>query len=198
VGLADLTDAELWALASAHDGGAFGRLFERHAAKVYNHCFRRTADWAVAEDLTSVVFLEAWRKRKQVHLSDESILPWLLAVANNCLRNTQRSRRRYRRLLAKLPPSAETPSFEAEVSERMDDVAITARLVQALGQLSRPDREIISLCDWAGLSYEGAADALGIPVGTVKSRLSRARDRLRGALEAAEEDTLSGQGGLTK
>jgi RNA polymerase sigma factor (sigma-70 family) len=147
VGLADLSDAELWARAADHDGDAFGRLFERHAAKVFNHCFRRTADWEVAEDLTSVVFLEAWKKRRQVRLSGESVLPWLLAVANNCLRNTQRSRRRYWRLLAKLPPSTDMASFEAEASERMDDVATMARLVSALGQLSRPDREIVSLCD---------------------------------------------------
>ncbi len=65
----------------AHDGRVFAMLFDRHANKVYNHCFGRSADWSMAEDLTSVVFLEAWRKRRQVPLHGDAILPWLLAVA---------------------------------------------------------------------------------------------------------------------
>lgn len=196
----DLSDAELWRLAAGHDGQAFGRLFERHATKIYNHCFRRTADWSLAEDLTSVVFLEAWRRRRQVTLVGDSILPWLLGVANNCLRNAHRSRRRYRRLLIKVPPSTNVPSFEAEASERLDDTMTMAHMLDALGRLPRRDQEIISICDWAGLRNEEAADALGIPIGTVKSRLSRARDRLREALEVPEAGTRtpSEQGGLTK
>jgi RNA polymerase sigma-70 factor, ECF subfamily len=55
----------------------FGRLFERHGRAVYNYCFRRTADWSAAEDLTSVVFLEAWRRRKDLRLDGDSLLPWL-------------------------------------------------------------------------------------------------------------------------
>ena len=84
VGPDQLSDSELWRRAALHDPGAFGDLFDRHAGRVHNHCFRRTADWSLAEDLTSVVFLEAWRKRKQVRLYQDSVLPWLLAVANNC------------------------------------------------------------------------------------------------------------------
>ena len=170
-----LTDAELWARASGHDGDAFGELFDRHATRVYNHCFKRTADWTAAEDLTSVVFLEAWRKRRQVHLTGDSILPWLLAVANNCLRNTQRARRRYRRLLATLPRTQDAPSFEPEATDRLDDVVAMRRIIEVLAQLSPEDQEIVSLCDLSGLTYDEAASALGLPVGTVKSRLSRAR-----------------------
>ena len=59
-GLAALSDGELWSLAArGRDGEAFGMLFERHANAVYTHCFRRTGSWSAAEDLTSVVFLEA-------------------------------------------------------------------------------------------------------------------------------------------
>jgi RNA polymerase sigma-70 factor (ECF subfamily) len=64
-----LPDEELWSAAASHDVNAFGELFERHADTVYNHCFRRTGSWSVAEDLTSVVFLETWRRRKQVQFS---------------------------------------------------------------------------------------------------------------------------------
>jgi RNA polymerase sigma factor (sigma-70 family) len=160
-------------------------LFDRHANKVYNHCFRRSADWSMAEDLTSVVFLEAWRKRRQLRLHDDSVLPWLLAVANNCLRNAERSRRRYHRLLAKLPRPEDTLSLDAQTSARVDDEVTVRRLLLVLRQLNTEDQEVVALCDWSGLSYEEAATALDIPVGTVKSRLSRARTRLRALIDPA-------------
>ena len=78
-----VSDGDLWSQASAHEGAAFAELFERHSEAVYNHCFRRTGSWSLAEDLTSVAFLHAWRRRNQVKLHGDSILPWLLAVANN-------------------------------------------------------------------------------------------------------------------
>ena len=179
VGPDRLPDSELWRRAALHDSGAFGDLFDRHAERVYNHCFRRTADWALAEDLTSVVFLEAWRRRKQVRLFEDSVLPWLLAVANNCLRNAERSRRRYKRLLAKLPKPEDVADLDTETSGRMDDAEAMRRILVLVHQLSREDQEVIGLCDWSGLTYEEAATALAIPIGTVKSRLSRAHGRLR-------------------
>lgn len=180
-----LADAELWRRAAAHDSGAFGELFDRHAEKVYNHCFRRTADWSLAEDLTSVVFLEAWRKRRQVRLHEDSVLPWLLAVANNCLRNAQRSRRRYQRLLAKLPPPEDPPAVDAEATERLSDSERMRHILDVVDRLSKEDQEVIALCDWSGLTYEEAATALAIPIGTAKSRLSRAHGRVRALMNPA-------------
>jgi RNA polymerase sigma-70 factor (ECF subfamily) len=78
-------------------------LFDRHARAVYNHCFRRTADWSMAEDLTSVVFLEAWWRRDDVRIQPDTALPWFLGIANNLLRNAHRSLRRHRAALARLP-----------------------------------------------------------------------------------------------
>jgi RNA polymerase sigma-70 factor (ECF subfamily) len=183
VGSDELPDSELWRRAALHDSGAFGDLFDRHAERVYNHCFRRTADWSLAEDLTSVVFLEAWRRRKDVRLYEESVLPWLLAVANNCLRNAERSRRRYKRLLAKLPVPDGPADLDTETSERIDDAEAMLRILVVVHQLSREDQEVIALCDWSGLTYEEAATALAIPIGTVKSRLSRAHGRLRALMD---------------
>jgi RNA polymerase sigma factor (sigma-70 family) len=177
------SDSELWRRAAKHDSRAFGELFDRHADKVYNHCFRRTADWSLAEDLTSVVFLEAWRKRKQVRLHGDSVLPWLLAVANNCLRNAGRSRRRYNRLLAKLPKSEDSPALDAETSERIDDAEQMRNILLVVHQLSTEDQEVITLCDWSGLTTEETATALAIPIGTVKSRLFRAHARLRALMD---------------
>jgi RNA polymerase sigma-70 factor (ECF subfamily) len=175
----------LWRRASSHDSVAFGDLFDRHAKKVYNHCFRRTADWSLAEDLTSVVFLEAWRRRTKVRLHGESVLPWLLAVANNCLRNAERSRQRYSRLLAKLPKPEDPDPFDLETNARLDDIQTMRRLLAVVRQLSREDQEVIALCDWSGLTYEETATALAIPTGTVKSRLSRAHVRLRAVMDPA-------------
>lgn len=178
--LAGLSDSELWFRAARErDGAAFGLLFERHADAVYTHCFRRTASWSVAEDLTSVVFLEAWRKRRDVRLAGESVLPWLLAVANNAVRNAQRSVRRYQRLIARLPEAGSVPDIAEDVSKRADEERAMRLVVAALQDLGEPERDVLTLVDWAGLSYSEAATALRIPPGTVRSRLARARQQLR-------------------
>lgn len=186
-----LSDAELWTLAASHDGRAFGELFERHADAVYNHCFRRTGSWSLAEDLTSIVFLETWRRRQQVDFRGQSMLPWLLAVANNSIRNAERSRRRYQRLLDKLPKATMIPDQSEEAIGRVDDERSMRRILPAFAQLESREQDVLSLCDWAGLSYEEAARALGIPVGTIRSRLSRARERIRRFLDGVS--TISSQ-----
>ena len=175
-----LSDGQLWArAASQRDGEAFGQLFERHANAVYAHCFRRTGSWSAAEDLTSVVFLEAWRKRRSVRLAGESVLPWLLAVANNATRNAQRSIRRHQRLLARLPQAVAMPDVADDAAKRADEENAMRLILAELGSLTEPEREVLALCDWAGLTYAEAAVALGVPVGTVRSRLARARQHLR-------------------
>jgi RNA polymerase sigma factor (sigma-70 family) len=176
------TDAALWQRAVNHDDAAFGDLFDRHGDAVYNHCFRRTASWAVAEDLASIVWLETWRRRKDVHLYGESILPWLLATANNCLRNFNRSQRRYHYFLARLPTMKSMEDFGDESAQRMDDEREMSRVLAAVSKLRLEEQEVVALCDWSGLSYEATAAAIGTPVGTVKSRLSRAHDHLRTSL----------------
>jgi RNA polymerase sigma factor (sigma-70 family) len=172
------SDSELWASVRAGDRDAFGVLFERHARAIYNYCFRRVADWSTAEDLLSVVFLEAWRRR-DVDLSEGMVLPWLYGVATNVVRNATRSQRRYRRALARLPEPQVTADLADEAAARLDDER-QMRQVQALvGQLRVEEQDVFWLCGWDELSYEQAAAALGVPVGTVRSRLSRARAHLR-------------------
>ena len=176
-------DRELWRLASGGDGAAFGQLFDRHATAVYNHLFRRTANWSEAEDLTSAVFLLAWRKRSKVVLDRESALPWLLGIASHTARNAARASRRYRAALARLNPDDQFSADHADaVAAAVDSERLMAELRQAVGRLPRHEREVIELCAWSGLDVKGAAVALGIPAGTVKSRLHRARRRLAAGL----------------
>ncbi len=174
------SDEELWShAANGGSGEAFGELFERHADRVYAHCFSRTGSWSMAEDLTSVVFLEAWRRRSEVRFSGDSALPWLLAVANNATRNAQRSVRRHNLLLAKLPPPGEEADIAADTAARVDQERLAQHLLCAMGGLRQAEQEVLALCDWAGLSYAEAAVAMGVPEGTVRSRLFRARQHLR-------------------
>ena len=176
--MAKLTDAALWQRAAAGETEAFGTIFERHARTVYNYCFRRTGDWSQAEELTAIVFLEAWRRRGQVVLERNEAIPWLLGVATNVLRNLRRSQRRHRAALERLPRE-HSADFAVDVDERLDDERQMRATLRALRNLPRADQEVLALCVWEELTYEHAAFALGIPVGTVRSRLSRARARLR-------------------
>jgi RNA polymerase sigma-70 factor (ECF subfamily) len=173
-----VSDRELWQRASLEDPSAFGVLFERHARGIYNYCFRRTADWALAEDLTSMVFLEAWRRREAVLLQGDSALPWLYGVATNVLRNRRRSQRRHRAALERLPRE-HSIDFADDVDGRIDDERRMRTTLRDVATLPRREQDVLALCAWAGLSYEEAALALDLPVGTVRSRLSRARARLR-------------------
>jgi RNA polymerase sigma factor (sigma-70 family) len=175
----ELSDGELWAAAAA-DAYAFGELFDRHSTRVYSHCFRRTGQWSDAEDLTAVVFLEAWRRRPELRLdADGSILTWLLAVANNVVRNRDRSVRRHRRLLEKLPEAVDVPDLADEAAGRVDDERRIAPVVKAMKTMRPNEQDVLALCVLAGLDYASAASALGVPVGTVRSRLSRALKHLR-------------------
>jgi RNA polymerase sigma-70 factor (ECF subfamily) len=172
------TDGDLWRRGVDGDPDAFSVLFERHAQTVYNYVFRRTADWALAEDLTSVVFLEAWRRRNDVRLDRELVLPWLLGVATNVLRNRRRSQWRHRAALMRLPREL-THDFADEANGRLDDERQMRTVLRAIARLPRREQDVLVLCACAELTYEEVAVALGVPVGTVRSRLSRARARIR-------------------
>ncbi|MDH6142484.1 RNA polymerase sigma factor (sigma-70 family) [Kitasatospora sp. GP30] len=163
----------------AGDQSAFGEIFDEHASALYGYAVRALGDWAAAEDAVSLTFLEAWRLREKLHEEGEGVRPWLFGIATNVLRNTNRAARRHRAALARLPARETVPDFADELAGRLDADAELAAARRALARLRRADREVFLLCVWSGLEYAAAAEALGIPVGTVRSRLSRARSRLR-------------------
>jgi RNA polymerase sigma-70 factor (ECF subfamily) len=175
-------DGDLWRRSQEGDAQAFGRLFDRYANPIYAYCFRRTADWAVAEDLTSVVFLEAWRKRGKVTLADGTVGPWLYGVASNVLRNQRRSLRRYRGALERLPGLQPERDFADDVVERVERAQRMQDVLAVLRLLPKAEQDALTLCDWQGLSAKEAADALGVPEATIRTRLFRARRRFRESL----------------
>jgi RNA polymerase sigma factor (sigma-70 family) len=194
----DVADRALWLRAREGDGAAFGILFERHAGRIYNYCFRRTADWALAEDLTSATFLLAWKSLRRDSLQAESALPLLYGIATNVLRNRRRSLKRGREAFSRLPlPGAEEPDFAEEAATRVDDQAAMRELLGLFSRLPRREQDVLSLCEWSGLSYEDTAAALGIPIGTVRSRLARGRRRLRELAAAIGPEDSSNLHGLS-
>ena len=176
----DATDQQLWDEAVAGSSAAFGLIFERHARAIYNFCFRRTGSWSVAEDLMSDVFLVAWRRRRDVAFTaeDGTVLPWLYSVALNLLRNRRRSERRATAAFARLDPTAAQADFSDEVVGRLGDERRMRDVLSVFERLAVHEQEVLALCVWAGLSYDDCAVALGVPVGTVRSRLARARAHL--------------------
>ncbi|MFE5819497.1 RNA polymerase sigma factor [Streptomyces sp. NPDC056479] len=172
----------------AGDHGAFGELFDAYARSVYSHAFRLTGEWPLAEDVVSLTFLEAWRLRERIDEEGGSPRPWLLGIATNVTRNLRRANRRHAAAVARLPRDDAVRDFADEVADRVDDTAQLALVRTALAELRRPEREVLALCVWSGLDYRAAAEALGVPVGTVRSRLSRARTKLAKYMEPPYRD----------
>jgi RNA polymerase sigma-70 factor (ECF subfamily) len=187
---AEQTDAELWRRAIEGDGGSFGDLFERHAHDIYSFCYRRTGEWSASQDLTSSTFLHAWRRRDDVRLAGESALPWLYGIATNLVRRHRRGAGRLRAASIRFAGADAVPDPAEEVATVLDAGRTVQQALACLASLPDGDQELLALCVWQGLSYEEVAIALEVPIGTVRSRLSRARTRLRALME--ELDRPSG------
>jgi RNA polymerase sigma-70 factor (ECF subfamily) len=172
-------DRQLWERIRSGDAEAFGDLYERHARAIQSYCLWRTAGLQAAEDATATVFLEAWRKRGRLTLSTDSAAPLLLGIANNVLRRQWRSERRYRDVLDRVRHAGQVPNdLEAEAIARIDAMQQLRDGGAAIRALPRREREVLAMLAWSDLSYGEIAEALGLPVGTVRSRLARARTRL--------------------
>ncbi|MEU9558157.1 RNA polymerase sigma factor [Streptomyces fumanus] len=186
----------------AGDAQAFAQLFQEHARPLYGYATRVLGDPDGAEDVVSLTFLEAWRLRERLLPDSEcprrdegagteagdGLRPWLFGVATNVLRNTRRAARRHRAALDRLARTRHdqvtAPDFAEALTGRMEDAERLAAARAALAGLRPREREVFVLCVWSELSYADAATALGVPVSTVRSRLSRARQRLRRLAEA--------------
>jgi RNA polymerase sigma factor (sigma-70 family) len=160
----------------------FALIFDRHAVSIHGYLRRRIGS-PDADDLLAETFLIAFERRGRYDLAVADARPWLFGIATNLLRRFARSEVRAYRALARTGVDRVGLAMEDQVAERLDADAARRALAAALARLSRGDRDAILLYAWAELSYEQIAHALGIPIGTVRSRLHRARRQLRAVLD---------------
>ena len=187
------SDAELWHRLRTSDEDAFRELFLRHGTAVYNFCFRRTASWSAAEDAAQATFASLWRRAARGDIDSlklESARPALLTMARNECSNANRSRNRHLQLVNRI--RTETGVSADNTAAWVDAESTMAAIRQALAVLPANQRDVVELVAWSGLTLADVATALKISVGTVKSRLSRARARLArseiaGLLERSDE-----------
>jgi RNA polymerase sigma-70 factor (ECF subfamily) len=175
-----LSDAELID-ASLREPRSFAALFDRHADEILRYVQARVGR-DLAEDVTAETFLAAFRQRATYDLARSDARPWLYGIAIRQVGRHRRAEARQRRLLAIVPQDLGTPDFGERSAERVSAERLRPALAAVLGGLRHQDRELLLLVAWAGLSYSECAEALGITVSAVKTRLNRVRMRTRKAL----------------
>jgi RNA polymerase sigma factor (sigma-70 family) len=170
---------------SVREPDVFAEVFDRHYVRIHGFVARRLGA-GLADDVASETFLVAFDRRTRYDVAQADAGPWLYGIASNLIARHRRQEVRRYRALARTGSPAPVGGDEELVAGRLDAQALRARLAAALVEVSHRDREVLLLVAWAGLSLEEAARALGIPAGTARSRLHRARRRTRAALAGEE------------
>jgi RNA polymerase sigma factor (sigma-70 family) len=178
-------DATFIAL-SRQDPEQFTELFRRHAPHIQRYVVRRLGP-DPADDIVAETFLQAFRQRDRYDQARPDARPWLYGIATNLIGHHRRSEIRQYRALARTGADPVTESFTERVDNRISASTDSKSLAAALAAMSRELRDTLLLTAWGELTYEEVATALGVPVGTVRSRLSRARAKLRKTLEDHHE-----------
>jgi len=173
------TDASLVAAARSGDQAAFAALVRRYQGLVYAVCVRLLGDRDAAEDITQEAFIRAYLSLDRFR--GTNFRSWVLRIAHNAALDHLRAARRHPHLPLERAPEQRSQS---EPALQVEQHGLIAALEAALAALPPEQRAVVVLVDVEGLAYEEAAEVLGVPVGTVKSRLARARVRLRASLEA--------------
>jgi RNA polymerase sigma factor (sigma-70 family) len=176
------TDAEA-IVDSLADPELFTVVFDRHFAAIHRYANRRVGR-ELADDIAAETFAIAFRHRDRYDGSSDA-RPWLYGIAANLLRRHRRAERRRLFAYARSGVDAVVHADLEDADDRMDAAAMQRRVALALASIRAEDREVVLLLAWAELSYEEIARALDIPVGTVRSRLHRSRQRLRALLDAS-------------
>ena len=168
----------------------FAVLFDRHAAHIHRYAARRIGREA-ADDLVAETFLAAFGKRRIYDRTHPDARPWLYGIATRLIGQHRREELRQYRIWRAAIPDPDLPGHAERVAADETARALRIQLTAALAALPPDDRDLLILIAWEQLTYDEAARALDIPVGTVRSRLSRARTRIRTALAAtASPETI--------
>jgi RNA polymerase sigma factor (sigma-70 family) len=155
----------------------FEDVFDAHVAEIHRYLSRRVGT-ALADDLTADVFATAFARRRTYDPAKAAVRPWLYGIAQNVLRGHRRTERRQLAAYARLGVDPVADPM-AVADDRVDAERAGPRLAEALLALGAKDRETLLLFAWSGMTYDEVAAAAGVPVGTVRSRLHRARATLR-------------------
>ncbi|MCU1678855.1 MAG: hypothetical protein JWM93_3613 [Frankiales bacterium] len=184
------TERRLWTLTLAGDAQAFAQLFDLHRDRAFRQAWRLVDGREEAEDIAAAAFLELWRRREDVRLVGDSVLPWLMVTTANLALNSARGHRRYRAFLANLPRERHVQdSAEASVHEGM--AGIDSRVRAVLRSLPEHDRLLLTLVSLEDLAIADAAAVLGISPAAAKTRLHRVRERVRAQLGDLAPATVS-------
>lgn len=168
---------------SRTDPEQFGEIYDRHVADVHRYISRRVGS-ALADDLAAETFLEAFRVRHRYDSTAQCALPWLYGIATNLLRRHWRKERTQYRAWER---AGADPTTADSHDEAVAAKVTAAALAGALAQLTVRERDVLLLVVWGELTYTETSTALGVPIGTVRSRLNRARTRLRKAMDHLPE-----------
>ncbi|MFC4534926.1 RNA polymerase sigma factor [Sphaerisporangium dianthi] len=167
--------------ASLRDSERFAELFNRHAAVLHRYVVRRLGP-DHAEDVVAEAFIRAFEKRRKYDFDRADALPWLYGIATNIIGSHRRAEVRGYRALARTGEDPVAVAFDEGADARVSASATREPLAAALAGLGRGERDVLLLIAWGDLTYQETAQALGVPVGTVRSRLSRARRKVARAL----------------
>src|SRR5262244_2038484 len=185
--MSDPSDAEV-IRRSASEPEAFGLIYDRHAATLLRFLGRR-AGAKVTEGLVGELFRIAFERRRTFDASRASALPWLYGIGSNLLLKHRRSEARRLRVSARMAVAREAADGRATAAA-LDARLLFPRVADAIEALPDDEREALLLFAWEELPYQSVAEALDLPIGTVRSRLNRARARLRELLEPRGKDRV--------
>ncbi|GAA4593855.1 RNA polymerase sigma factor [Planotetraspora phitsanulokensis] len=160
---------------------AFAVLFDRYSGMLYRYVSRRVGP-EIAEDLVGETFLVAFAGRSGYDLSYADARPWLFGIVTNLISRHRRTEAAHYRALQRSPIEDVAQSDDDRVAAGVTARAARPLLARALAGLAARDRNVLLLVAWSDLSYEEVAQALGVPIGTVRSRLNRARRKVRSVL----------------
>ncbi|MEV6964143.1 RNA polymerase sigma factor [Hamadaea sp. NPDC051192] len=159
----------------------FTSLYDRYAEDIHRYIAGRLG-WEPAGDLTADVFLVAFRKRASFNPDRGEIKPWLFGIATKVVSHHRRAEGRRLKALSRVSAEHAADGHEDHVAARVAAQRAGPRLAGAIKGLARADRDVLFLTALGGLSYQEVAEALGVPAGTVGSRLNRAKRELRRVL----------------
>src|SRR6266540_19340 len=176
----DDNDADVIAR-SRREPSLFAVIFDRHARHIHRYLARRLGD-TVADDVLAETFLTAFGKRAKYDRDRPDARPWLYGIATNLVSRHRRAEARELKLRLAVGPPAPVDGHDERVADQVSAQAMGKQLDAALAALNPGDRDVLLLVAAEGLAYQEVADALDIPLGTVRSRLNRARGRVRAEL----------------